>query len=77
MWKAGNNRVAPICLLHRKDKKILSCDNEIKKKSTSKDETKKAEREQQIKDAYSDYIDLVESYCPVSKVLSLKTAILK
>jgi hypothetical protein len=32
------------------------------KKSTSKDETKKAEREQQIKDAYSDYIDLVESY---------------
>jgi hypothetical protein len=32
------------------------------RKSTSKNETKKAEREQQIKDAYSDYIDLVESY---------------
>jgi hypothetical protein len=32
------------------------------RKSTSKNETKKAEREQQIKDAYIDYIDLVESY---------------
>jgi hypothetical protein len=32
------------------------------KRSTSKDETKKAQRDQQIKDAYSDYIELVESY---------------
>jgi hypothetical protein len=31
------------------------------KRSTSKDETKKAQRDQKIKDAYSDYIDLVES----------------
>ena len=32
------------------------------KKSTSKDEAKKAQRDQKIKDAYSDYIDLVQSY---------------
>ena len=32
------------------------------KRSTSKDETKKAQRDQQIKDAYIDYIELVESY---------------
>jgi hypothetical protein len=31
------------------------------KRSTSKNETKKAQRDQKIKDAYSDYIDLVES----------------
>ncbi|ETR67741.1 MAG: transposase (IS4 family protein) [Candidatus Magnetoglobus multicellularis str. Araruama] len=32
------------------------------KRSTSKDETKKAQRDEQIKDAYNDYIELVESY---------------
>jgi len=53
-WRKFKNNIRHVKRLHRRTQKL--------KKSTSKNETKKAQREQLIIDAHQEYIDLVRSY---------------